>query len=345
MADYEKKCEVASDCITFVCCIEAGALEENVWRLAESIRRWGGRLADSHIIAVSARRGLALRRQTVERLSDLDVELVRDSFASPIPWFPIYNKAVAVKLAERLASTRLVCFLDSDVLVLAEPTELVLPGDVQFAACPHDLSGATCGPGDANEAYWAHAADLLGVELDRLPMVLAPREQRDMRMYFNSGVFVFERTHGFGEAYADDFLRLIKSGYRSPTAGIYHTCQVTLPLTVTRLGLPWQRLPLSCHLPLAFSLLHEPARDVFVRELARAKVVHYFRSLGPDQFEGFTSLLATSFPDVASWLRGRGAVRSPLPLSHRLLNKPLYEWRKWRYRRFEDQCQLNPHTG
>lgn len=46
--------------ITFVCCVESGLLENQTVRMIESLRRWGGRLRESPIFAVTPRIGSPL---------------------------------------------------------------------------------------------------------------------------------------------------------------------------------------------------------------------------------------------------------------------------------------------
>jgi hypothetical protein len=62
-----------TDSICFVACVESGPLEAQTVRLADSIRRFGGRLAGSDIIAVTPRFGPPLARETRRRFAELGV--------------------------------------------------------------------------------------------------------------------------------------------------------------------------------------------------------------------------------------------------------------------------------
>ncbi len=48
---------------TIVTCVEYGPLEQMVVRMVDSLRRWGGRLADAPVYAVKPRRGMPLTRE------------------------------------------------------------------------------------------------------------------------------------------------------------------------------------------------------------------------------------------------------------------------------------------
>ena len=63
--------------ITFVCCVESGLLENQTVPMIESLRRWGGRLRESPIFAVTPRMGPSLSRQTHRSFERLGVEYLR----------------------------------------------------------------------------------------------------------------------------------------------------------------------------------------------------------------------------------------------------------------------------
>lgn len=60
--------------LTFACCAKYGTLEEGSLRLAESLRRYGGELANARIVAVTPRHGPWLRPSTLEALERLGVD-------------------------------------------------------------------------------------------------------------------------------------------------------------------------------------------------------------------------------------------------------------------------------
>src|SRR5829696_6699474 len=100
--------------ITFVTCIESGPLETQVLRLVEGLRRFGGAYADCPVWAVQPRFGPPVSRHT---RAELD----------PHGWYAYINKTRALMLAEEQAATEFVGWLDADLLVTGEPSEL-LPG-------------------------------------------------------------------------------------------------------------------------------------------------------------------------------------------------------------------------
>src|SRR5688500_15414826 len=163
--------------ITFVCCVEAGPLEAMCLRLIESLRRNGGRLANAAVLAVNPRFGPPVSGETRRRLAALNARYLHlPSRGQPYVWYHFMNKVRVMDLFEReLIDTDLVGCLDSGMVVLGEPGELLLDDATDVAACNPDnsLLASTTGPGHEREKYWRRICDVLGLEIDALPWIEA----------------------------------------------------------------------------------------------------------------------------------------------------------------------------
>ena len=195
--------------ITFVCCIEYGALEDQTLLMLRSLRRYGGALSNAPVLAVQPRRGPALRPSTVSELASLGTTLVVDPKRSSLQWFNFANKIAAVQIAQEQASTPLVAWLDSDVFVAAPPLELVLEDGEDFAARAEFLPPAVRQNDPTHVPYWRALCDLMGVDFDAVPSLYVDHRDEHIRMYFNSGVFSWRRTSSFARLYVEFFERLI----------------------------------------------------------------------------------------------------------------------------------------
>ena len=60
---------------TIVCCIENGRIERQTLLMLELLRRWGGPLGQSRVLAVMPRSGRRPSVETVSALETFDVEL------------------------------------------------------------------------------------------------------------------------------------------------------------------------------------------------------------------------------------------------------------------------------
>lgn len=281
--------------LTFVCALESGRLEEETLLMVQSLRAFGGRLRDAPVMAVIGRCGPSLRPDIVAGLRALDVEIVRaDLRDNRYPWFGYSNKIMAVRTADRRATTPVVTWLDSDILVAAEPSGLLLADDEDFAARTEPLNAAVTATDRRNENYWIALCQLLGVDYATLPWLPVEGEKR--LAYYNSGVFSWRRNSGFGAAYVDAFWRLLDSRLAQPNGAFFSADQVILSPVVTGLQLRWRHLPQRDHHMLFPPLLAQGP------SIAGSAVLHYSRSMGGEHLPVMLDRIAREHPTLAEWL-------------------------------------------
>ncbi|WP_312028360.1 hypothetical protein [Aquabacterium sp. J223] len=279
--------------VTFVCCIEQGRLEAQTLLMLNCLRQFGGDLAQAPVLAVMGRRGLPLARATVAELDRLQAHLVRLPERNPAPWFNYANKVVAVVAAERLAATEQVTWLDSDVLVAAEPAGLRLAAQEDFAARCEFLPPAVLPHHREHEPYWERLCRLLGTDYERLPWLEREGGLPPVRMFFNSGVFSWRRGTAFAAAYADAFGRLLSSRLATHEGHFFTADQVILGPVVLREGLRWRHLAQRDHHMCFQGLLDGPAASP---SMAAAAVVHYSKAMQPPFRERFLQRLSVERP-------------------------------------------------
>ncbi len=323
-----------SDC-TVVCCIESGALEPMTLRLVESLRRFGGRLGECPVIAVTPRPGPPLKRSTREQLTRLDVESVRLTGSDPYPWYHFLNKARALRAIEDRLSTELIAFIDSDALVVAEPRQLLLDSAVDFVAKPEAGSIETTGEGDSYEPLWAAFAATLGIELSALPWVELPETRQSVRFYVNSGVFAYRRECRLAATYLDNALRLLDAGIACRRSGIHWIEQAALGLSVIQRGLRWRPLTAGYN----FSLTAWGKGFRGLEAPADTRVLHYHNSMQSESWPAFLTWLSGPFPEVHDWLRHEGPIRDSARPHHRLESRIRRFWWSHRRRRFLADCR------
>ena len=316
---------------TFVACVEAGPLEDMTVRLGESLRRRGGHLAEQPVIAVVPRFGPALHPDTSAALRRSGVTLLHRPDANPAPWFQFFNKPAAVALAESVAETPLLCWLDSDMLFLDAPDALPA-GDPgwDFASCPDGAASGTTGPGHPAEPYWRAVVGLFGLHVDRLPWLYNAHDRVRVRMTWNGGLFAWRRSTGFARRYRDDCLRLLDARLAHPTAGVFFTEQIALTATVLRSGLRWRSLPESHNMHIGSDVdgCTEP-------ELQEARILHYHDALWPGAWDRLLARLRRQRPETAEWLAAYGPLRPMRGLGRRLMGKALNCWRQAQRRAYE----------
>lgn len=324
--------------LTIVCCVESGSLESQTRYLVESLRRFGGSLAQAPIIAVTPRLGLPLQAATRQCFDQFEVEHI-SSLRSPTryTWNGFMNKPYALLAATERAKTDMIVWLDSDILVAGEPANLLLPDGIDFQACTADQSGATTGPNDEMAAYWEGICQCLGLELESLPWVMTAYEQAKVRFYFNSGVFVYRRLSKFAPQYLENCIRLLDSRLSSKVCSFFYTDQVSLGLTAHQLGLSWQPLPLSHNYSMSSRTHDSWYRE---EELREARLIHYHDAVWPPFWPTFLSCVQKTHSDVGKWLDAMGPMQNTAPLPYRAINKPLKMMRDWRRSQHQAACTV-----
>ena len=305
-----------------------------------SLRRWGGRLAEARVIAVKPRFGPRISSTTQAALERLDVEYLRIRRDDNFLWFPWLNKTAAVRHVAAFHPDTIV-WLDADILVLNEPSELLLnsaePNSPQFAACASDKNIGTIQDDDKFAPYFRAACQALNVDFASLPYVLTEEEHVPVRAYWNSGVYAFAGNSGLAELHHNFTLSLVAKGIGSHESKLFFSDQVSLGLAAHHLGLTRKNLPWSHN----FSVQPRNA-DVLLRENAKnIRILHYHGCLWPSSFEKFCQGLSFHRPDVTAWLRDRGPLlTNTMPRVTRINRKILDLYRRRQEKIALRKCQL-----
>jgi hypothetical protein len=322
--------------VCFVACVESGPLEAQTVRLAESVRRLGGVLAGSEILAITPRFGPPLTRDTRRRFRELDVRHERIPSHRRYAWYHYLNTPLAMAAADERTDAPLLAWLDSDILFLGQPDELLLPEGVDFSACVTDngVVGST-GPDSPHDPDWRRLCSLLGIEVDELPWVTTHLEGQRIRLYFQAGIFVYRRATGFSRHYLDTCTRVLDARFGFAHNAEHFTDQVCLGLSMHTAGLRWRHLPYELNFPVA-SFLDSPGRE----DLARARILHYHDSMGAHHWPTLLGQLETTHPGVHAWLAGQEPLGDPASRPSRLLREGLRVARGLPRRRY--RLQMRP---
>ncbi len=320
--------------ITVVCCVEAGPLELMAVRMVESLRKFGGRFSQMDVFAVTPRFGAPLCRSTRSAFGALDVHYLRFPARDPYGWNHFMNKPRALRKVEDITQTECVAWLDSDIIILGEPDGLLLGEGEDIAACPSDKNLGTSGKGDENEPYWAAICEALAIDIEALPFITTALEQARIRLYWNSGVFVYRRGFRFSNAFYDTCAEMLEAGIASKNAGIFFTDQVALGLTAHRKALRHSNLPYSHNFILG-SKLEKPVSKT---DLKDARICHYHDYMWPDYFKEMLGLIGENHPTISEWLEGLGPLRNPSSFSGKVVAKLLTKPRKQKFDRIAAAC-------
>lgn len=163
-----------------------------VYRLAESLRTFGGTFKDSPVWCYLPDE-LAIGDQALlDRLTSSGVEMRKVHTPEEARWIFYAGKVYASEAAESLAAqyNSLLAWLDADTMILDEPSAFDLKPDLKIAYCPvmHNRSGALYGQPPDN--YWSRIYERLEIPEDMLFPMITPADRQKIRAYFHCGLIV-----------------------------------------------------------------------------------------------------------------------------------------------------------
>lgn len=299
----------AIDEATIVCSIENGRLERQTLLMLELLRRWGGPLGRSRVLAVMPRSDRRPPAETIAALESFGVELHDGARWSRSPCCGWHSKVIAARVAERLATTPVIVWIDSDALIFGPLVELGLPFGDDFTARRESTAPAVLGETSPHVEHWKFFCKVVGMRWDDVPWLPADPPEPPQRLMFDAGVYAFRRGLGFAEAYADCTERLSRAGVAFGRGAYWNGEHHALMFAMLRLGLRWRELSRAeNHMifpgQIDGDLAAPPCND--------ARLVQYGRSLNPQHRPRFLARLRWERPEHHAWL----AVHGPL-LDHR----------------------------
>ena len=319
-----------------VTCVEAGYLESQTLRMIESLRNWGGQIGQLPVFAVTPRFGPLLQKSTLLRYEQLNVTHLKvKSTSKKYAWYNFTNKPAALLASEEKLKVEQVIWLDADLLIVSEPTDLLLGDGDDFTACPTDKNIGTTGPDDPYNPYWLAMCAAMGMSLEDVPWVSDFRSNERMRMYFNSGVFTYRPETGFAEAFRQATEQIMDAKIQLPKDGIFYHEQAALGLAAVKQKVRIKILAEACNYPLGSMTLEHMIRE----KLLNASVLHYHRSMQKDRWDQFLPLIEANHPKLLPWLSPKGPLDYSLPPVRRFVGKIMREYRKRKADAYKSACR------
>ncbi|MCK4911329.1 MAG: hypothetical protein KAR83_06790 [Thermodesulfovibrionales bacterium] len=193
--------------IAFIACVESGNLENQAKLLFRSIRKYAGKYRDSAIYSYQPRKGPALKDETLAVFDELGVKHITKILNTDFHDYPIGNKIFTCAHAEKTLEEDALVFLDTDTVILNEPSDLDLPKDVAAAARPVDKKRlGSQGPDDKKDAYWQKIYKACGVSEPKY--VTTTIDKKSIRAYWNAGLIAFRRDEGLMDEWKRCFLTI-----------------------------------------------------------------------------------------------------------------------------------------
>ena len=253
--------------------------------MLRSLRQFGGRLADAPVYAVRPRRNVPINPQVLAALRELNVQIT-DVYDHPSSWYHFLNKTVAVRAVERSCPSTHILWIDHDIILAAEPSQLI-DSSADLVVCDNDTKYLSASDGFASLAYWNALRQAAGVEAISL-------EQAGAARYFNAGIFRSRRSAGFGAAHVDAIVRAMRMRVWHRVSGLYYLEQTLFPLVAERMRLTTDVPDERTNYPILRTTTYPVPPDV--------TVLHYHDLLEKPEGTDFRAELVRLIPQARDWL-------------------------------------------
>ena len=205
--------------------------------------------------------------------------LVEDMLNIQTAWWAHANKPAALSWADENVRTAWVTWMDSDMLFLREPASFVPPPGFDFIARAGEALDVASSGDDEKAPFWRAVCARQRLEFDTFPTIVSFPDGKSIRAYWQAGIFTFRRGSGFARTYGQIMNDLLAGDIGSKFAGVYHTDQVALALSVQAVGLAAAEYAPTMNLN-----LNEHNAEPFGRyPIETVAVVHYHGSFWPDK--------------------------------------------------------------
>lgn len=266
---------------TTICtCIESGGLELQVLLLVESLRKYGGKWADTPVYAIKPRRGPALNRKTLARLAELGVIFVDKRLNDRVPWWNHANKPAAMRHVEQVATTPFVTWMDSDMMFLRQPEDFCPVPGKDFKARAGEAVDVASNGSDEKAEYWHKLCTIFGLSFDEFETITSFPDHKEIKAYWQAGIYTYQREAALGAKHYDIITQMLKLPIASKSAGTYHQDQVSLALSVQALKLKADQF--HPRMNFNFNMLDKASAKLLPIE--EVCVLHYHGSFWPEAF-------------------------------------------------------------
>ncbi len=309
--------------LEIVICTERGSLENTSKLLVSTLRKFGGGLKDTPIISYQPRKGLPISQSTKKFFEQNQVEHRDIELNTDFVDYPLANKPLTCAYHEQNSQAETILFLDSDVLILNEPTQFLELGDADVMLRPVGFKNiGSSGPNDKTHYYWQKLYELFGVEAQR--MVTSLNDQQEILEYYNTGHILSKRSTGLFSQWAENFKKASADGVEPPESHFYLE-QSIFGATVSQLELDVEPFETPYNYPVHFlknrhSLTDHPA---YLANFEDIVSLHYHKVF--DQPEG-KEIMQNVFSktkkglEISKMLEEHGVRQSPPGIIERIRN-------------------------
>lgn len=195
--------------IAFACLASPGAGVGRAALLAHSLRAFGGGMAQAPFLALVPDGGRdGVRGDSL--WADVRAQVVAYAVGDELAGIPLVERAAGAACAEAAIAgvAELLVWMDSDSLVLREPSSLMIPPKARIGCRPVDLALIGSPRDGPPDAFWESVYAGCGVDARKVGIVQTTVDAQEIRAYFNAGCLVVRPEVGLLRQWHEDLRRL-----------------------------------------------------------------------------------------------------------------------------------------
>jgi len=215
--------------VAVIICTEPGFENKSVL-LVRSIRQWAGSLSDIGIYSISPR-NRALSEFAMAEFEKHKVQHICMDLNTEFADYNLANKPVACDYWSKELSSKFLIFMDSDQVILNEPTSFILSNDSELAVRPVDRKNIGIESFDDEETeYWKNLYSICGKQPTRkyYPSI----GDNSIYEYFNSGLTIARNSTELYQKWHTNFQSVMRKKFM-PIGGEFFIEQSVFAATVT----------------------------------------------------------------------------------------------------------------
>lgn len=263
---------MSKGCIIY--CIEAGQLEKNTLLSIASIKQFGGELNNYDIFCFQPRIQFPVSKKAKSALKAMGVIFIQKPLNQKHKYYALANKPIVCDYILKNYAYDQYIFLDSDTLILNEPTELMTTsGDISICAVTHKGVGMS-GTRDANSEYWLKLLEHAHVNKDNLPFVETSVTREKIIAYWNTGVISFNA----GSSICEEWNALVQHALKHkifPDSGVFFVEQTCLSAVLMNKKYDVTQMSLFSNYPLTKKNVYQ-INSINLDEIA---IMHHYNNL------------------------------------------------------------------
>lgn len=251
--------------------------------LARSIRNFAGALKNVDIISYSPRNNMKPTAKCLNEFDKLEVKTILNNLNTSDYEYPLANKPFIASHAETTYSYEQLILLDSDKIILSEPTEFI--SGLYNNACIRPVDGKNIGISDLNDdesEYWKTLYKITGKRYDRT--IFTSTGNQCIFEYYNSGMVAVKTKSKIFETWLNNYKKTRNSNIL-PAKGIFFVEQSVLSATISSICSDLHILPKEYNIPIHFI---DTKTEYFTDKIIRNCVsLHYHSVLDKNNWKTF----------------------------------------------------------